>query len=189
MDKNKPKTEIILIGAISKNDAVGQTNGHKGMPWPNMKTDQKFFKDITMGEDDVGHPMVMGRNTFLSFGNKPLPGRHHIVLSHNTNCTIGDQVTWLPSVEEIIAHSEANKTGKLFVLGGPKTWNGFYFNADTILMTYFNKSYFEADVFYSKFSRESLSMASSPWKIESEVKKIDEVNRTELSFVTWKRRW
>ena len=42
--------------------------------------DMKRFKELTMG-----HPVIMGRKTWNSIGNKPLKGRNNIILSKTLN--------------------------------------------------------------------------------------------------------
>ena len=58
--------------------AIGEGNrviGDKGkLPW-NIPEDLKRFRTLT-----TGHPIIMGKNTFLSIG-KALPNRTNIVLS------------------------------------------------------------------------------------------------------------
>jgi dihydrofolate reductase len=59
-----------LDGTIAKDDDV---------PWK-ISADLKRFKALTMGPDNMGLPMVMGRKTFDSLPGL-LPGRRHIVLT------------------------------------------------------------------------------------------------------------
>ena len=65
---------ITLIAAVSENGVIGRD---LDMPWK-LSTDLKRFKSLTMGK-----PMIMGRKTFLSVGERPLPGRPHIIISRN----------------------------------------------------------------------------------------------------------
>lgn len=60
------------IVAVSKNGVIGSNNS---IPW-HYAEDLVFFKKITMGST-----IIMGYNTWLSIGQKPLPGRKNIVLS------------------------------------------------------------------------------------------------------------
>ena len=64
---------LSLIAAIGKNNELGKDNQ---LLW-HLKEDMKFFREQTTGKT-----IVMGRNTFNSF-KKPLPNRHHIVLSRS----------------------------------------------------------------------------------------------------------
>ena len=44
------------IAAMSKNRCVGK---NKGLPWPSIKEDFKWFKEFTMGKT-----LILGKNTF-----------------------------------------------------------------------------------------------------------------------------
>lgn len=70
---NRP--HIVLILARADNGVIGQ-NGR--LPW-HLPADLRHFKALTQGT-----PMVMGRKTFDSLPGL-LPGRRHIVLTHDTN--------------------------------------------------------------------------------------------------------
>lgn len=64
---------IGIIAAVSQNGVIG-TNDNK-IPW-NYSEDFKFFKQMTLNST-----VIMGRKTFESMGNKPLPKRRNIVIS------------------------------------------------------------------------------------------------------------
>ena len=63
---------ISIIAAVSTNGIIGKNNE---LPWV-VPEDLKHFKEKTMG-----HPIIMGWNTWQSIGEKPLPGRLNIILS------------------------------------------------------------------------------------------------------------
>ncbi|RPH38399.1 MAG: dihydrofolate reductase [Desulfobulbaceae bacterium] len=63
--------DIVLIAAMSANRVIGKDGR---TPW-HIPEELAFFKTTTMG-----HPLIMGRNTFESL-LFPLPGRRNIVLS------------------------------------------------------------------------------------------------------------
>jgi dihydrofolate reductase len=63
---------ISLVVAASENNVIGKDNQ---LLW-HLPKDMKFFKNVTWGM-----PVVMGRKTFASIGNKPLPGRKNIVIT------------------------------------------------------------------------------------------------------------
>src|SRR3546814_15256915 len=62
---------IQLVVAYSANRVIGRDNT---LPW-RLPSDLAHFKRTTLG-----HPIVMGRNTWESLG-RPLPGRPHLVVS------------------------------------------------------------------------------------------------------------
>lgn len=70
--------EIFLIYARAANGVIGRDGA---LPW-HISADLKRFKALTMGQDGLGRPMIMGRKTFESFP-RPLPGRRHIVLTRD----------------------------------------------------------------------------------------------------------
>ena len=53
-----------------------------------IKDDMKHFRRLTKG-----HIVLMGRNTFESLPNGPLPNRIHIVLTRNANTDTGSNTT------------------------------------------------------------------------------------------------
>ncbi len=70
-----------LIVAVNPDSIIGVTDsaGNQRIPWKN-KEDMRHFRETTMG-----HILIMGRKTFESLPNGPLPGRIHIVLSRTPN--------------------------------------------------------------------------------------------------------
>jgi dihydrofolate reductase len=70
--------DIFLIYARAANGTIGRDGT---LPW-HIPADLKRFKALTMGQDGLGRPMIMGRKTFESFP-RPLPGRQHIVLTRD----------------------------------------------------------------------------------------------------------
>jgi dihydrofolate reductase len=139
---NKPK--ISLIAAISeKQGALGFKNQ---LLWK-IEGDLPRFKALTSG-----HPIIMGRNTYLSIG-KPLPQRKNIVISHTGK-------EGLPSENEIIvvstleeAFEEARKTEseEIFVVGGGMVYTSAIKFADRLYLTIvYNEP--EADTFFPDYS-------------------------------------
>ena len=64
---------LVLVAAVAENGVIGRAGG---LPW-RLKTDMRRFRALT-----AGHPVVMGRKTFLSLG-KPLKGRTNIVVTRD----------------------------------------------------------------------------------------------------------
>ena len=84
-DKEQPRTrnrqachhmvkqqEISLIACIAKNGAIGF---HNHLLYP-IRQDMQRFKTLT-----TGHTVIMGRMTYLSLPNGPLPNRRNIIVS------------------------------------------------------------------------------------------------------------
>jgi dihydrofolate reductase len=64
---------LVLVAAVAENGVIGRAGG---LPW-RLKTDMRRFRALT-----GGHPVVMGRRTYLSLG-KPLKGRTNIVVTRD----------------------------------------------------------------------------------------------------------
>lgn len=84
-DKEQPRTrnrqachhmvkqqEISLIACIAQNGAIGF---HNHLLYP-IRQDMQRFKTLT-----TGHTVIMGRMTYLSLPNGPLPNRRNIIVS------------------------------------------------------------------------------------------------------------
>src|SRR5574343_1450638 len=70
--------ELILIAAVARNGVIGKDNT---LIW-NIPEDMAHFKALTSGQT-----VVMGRKTWESLPPRfrPLPGRHNIVISRQTD--------------------------------------------------------------------------------------------------------
>ncbi|WP_284125390.1 dihydrofolate reductase, partial [Klebsiella pneumoniae] len=82
---------IAMIAAMAHDRVIGKDNQ---MPW-HLPEDLRHFKQMTLGK-----PVVMGRKTFESIG-RPLPGRHNIVISRQSDYA-PEGVTRVSSFEEAV---------------------------------------------------------------------------------------
>ncbi len=69
---------LAVIVAMNKDRIIGI---NQDIPWK-CSRDMRRFRRLT-----VGHTLIMGRKTFESLPNGPLPGRRNIVLTRNKNYT------------------------------------------------------------------------------------------------------
>ena len=69
--------DIIIVAAMDKKRCIGQTNGHKGLPW-HLPGDMAHFREKTRGK-----PIIFGRKTFEAFGAHPLPKRPNIIVTRD----------------------------------------------------------------------------------------------------------
>jgi dihydrofolate reductase len=103
--------DIVFIVAVADNGVIG-TDGR--LPW-RLKSDLRHFRAITMG-----HPVVMGRKTFLSIG-KPLPGRTNIVVTRDPAFSVAGAITapTLPAALDV-ARGDALRRGvdAIMIIGG-----------------------------------------------------------------------
>ena len=158
-------TVISIIVAIDKNGLIG-TENH--LPW-NIKEDLQYFRDITLG-----HPVVMGKKTWLSLG-KPLEGRINIILTHDKSFQIPGCIT-VNSIEQILADFHDQE---VFVIGGAETFRQFLPLAHMIYLTRIDHI-FEGDTYFPVIDW-------SEWEIVFFEQKSTESGYN-ISFEHWKRK-
>ena len=96
------------------------------LPWK-LPADMKWFRQHTLGK-----PIVMGRKTFESFGAKPLPERHNIVISRNPDYP-APGASVVGSIEEAIA--VAGEVPELMIIGGASFYAQMLPQADRLYLT------------------------------------------------------
>jgi dihydrofolate reductase len=104
------RLSLVLVAAVAENGVIGRAGG---LPW-RLKTDLKRFRALT-----AGHPVVMGRKTYLSFG-KPLKYRTNIVITRDPEFAAAGVVV-APSLEAAmeVAEGDALRRGAAaIVIGG-----------------------------------------------------------------------
>lgn len=160
---------ISIIAAIGQNNELGKDND---LLW-HISEDLKRFKRLTSG-----HMVIMGRKTFNSIHNKPLPNRRNIVIT-------SDKEMNFPNIE--IAHSFEKaidftaKEKEVFILGGAKIYEQFLPHTQKMYLTRVHKTY-HADTFFPEFD-------TSDW---IEIERIDitddEKAGVDYSFFTLERK-
>lgn len=134
---------VTIIVAVSENGVIGRD---LDMPWK-LSTDLKRFKTMTMGK-----PLIMGRKTFLSVGERPLPGRPHIIVSRNADYR-PQGVDVASSLEEALklARSKAAELGvdEVFVAGGGEIYRQAMSFADQLSVTHVAVK-LDGDTFFRK---------------------------------------
>lgn len=131
-----------IIAAIGKNRELGK----KGGLVFNIPGDLKFFKQTTMG-----HPVIMGRTTFLSLP-RLLPGRKHYVLSPDEEPTFPEEVTVLHDLNQFIKDHQ-NDSQEYFIIGGGSIYQQFLPHCDKIYLTEVDGEDAEADVYFPDFDK------------------------------------
>ena len=103
--------EIVFVVAAADNGVIGRDGG---LPW-RLRSDLRHFRALTLG-----HPVLMGRKTYLSIG-KPLPGRTNIVVTRDKTVSLPGVVTTsaLPAALAV-ARGDALRRGvdAIMVIGG-----------------------------------------------------------------------
>ena len=98
--------------------------GHKGaLPW-NLKGDLRRFARLTKGEGN--NAVIMGRKTWDSLPNKPLPGRHNIVLSQTLGlCDMEGSVSVVPDISTAISLCKREAYDEAWIMGGSEIYEAF----------------------------------------------------------------
>ena len=131
-----------IIVAIAKNFAIGKDNDLLY----HMPNDMRHFKETTMG-----HPVIMGRNTFYSFPRRPLPGRRNIVLA------LPDEVPsdlegaeWVNSLDAAL--SLCNPDEEVFFIGGAYVYRQTLPLADKLYLTIVDDAPADADAWFPEIN-------------------------------------
>ncbi|MDR2010105.1 MAG: dihydrofolate reductase [Bacteroidales bacterium] len=149
---------ISIIVAIAENNAIGKNND---LLW-HISGDLKRFKEIT-----TGHPVIMGRNTYLSLPKRPLPNRKNIVITSTPEdykkLFQGAEV--VGNIEEAIAI--ADKTGENFIIGGGMIYKEFLPVANKLYLTIVHRNY-DADVFFPEINYDEWEITDKEEHLEHE---------------------
>lgn len=152
--------KIILIACIDENNGLGFRN----QLLYKIKEDMEFFKSIT-----INSTILMGKKTFESIGNSPLPKRTNIVLSTDiefhfkckdynyNNLAVYDTIS--------DAIELARMLGKdLYIIGGQKIYEHFINIADELKFCKVYANDKEADTFFPEID-------SFIWDLKEETSK------------------
>lgn len=130
--------DLCLIACISQDYGIGITGD---LIW-HIPEDMRFFRETTQG-----NTVVMGRKTYESIGNKPLPKRENVVLSRQ-------DVTGAKA-----CHNEAelrqylqNIHSRIFIIGGSSLYQMFINDAKKIYLTEVDAVQ-PADTFFPEFNK------------------------------------
>lgn len=111
-----------LIVAICKKNGIGCCGK---MPWK-IKEDLAMFSRLTRG--DGNNAIIMGRKTWNSLNDSPLPGRMNIVLSRtlndDNNSTLKNTL-FFNTFESIINHCTNEKYDEVWIIGGETIYKYF----------------------------------------------------------------
>jgi len=162
------RSNISVIVAIAENYAIGKDNK---LLW-HLSDDLKRFKKFTSG-----HSVIMGRNTFLSLPNGPLPNRNNLVITDNKE-EVFENCLMSYSIEEAL--EIAGTDDECFVMGGGMVYRQMLPIAGKLYLTTVHHS-FEADTFFPEID-------FSQWKeIDSEFVDAGEKNEYPSTFKLFKR--
>ncbi len=145
----KPMNKTLsIIVAVAEDYGIGYQN----KLLTHISADLKRFKEITRG-----HTVVMGRNTWFSLPNRPLPGRQNIVITNNPDEVFDGAVT-VYSINEAI--SKCTEGEESFIMGGAMVYRQFFPLADKLYITRMHKT-FTADTFFPEITPEEWEQTSN----------------------------
>ena len=128
---------ITLVVAASDNNVIGKDNQ---LLW-HLPKDMRFFKNTTWGL-----PILMGRKTFESLGNKVLPGRLNLILSNQKNIKTNG-ATLVHSLQDAVNLAAQQDYKQLMVIGGGQIYELALPLAHTIMLTRVHTT-IEGDAFF-----------------------------------------
>lgn len=163
---------VSIIVAIAKRRAIGAGGG---IPF-HISPDLRRFREITMGK-----PVVMGRKTFESLPNGPLPGRRNIVVTRRTDyCPEGAETA--PSLDAALRMAAEGSPEEIMVIGGGQIYEQAMPLADRLYITEVAAHYPEADTFFPwiDFDKWTVEEASEPH--------TDERTGLPYRFITFRRK-
>lgn len=158
-----------LIVAVDENWGIGKDNNLL----VHIPEDLKYFKEKTLGK-----VVVMGRNTFESLPNGPLPQRKNIILTKDINYKADCEIC--NSIEELFGILKEYDSDDIFIIGGAKVYEEMINFCDTLFITKIFKS-FKADRFFRNLDKES--NIDINWK--SDVKEYNEIR---YQFIEYRRK-
>lgn len=160
-----------IIAAKSANNVIGKDND---LVW-HMPADLRFFKNKTIGKF-----VIMGRKTFASIGNKPLPGRPTIIVTRNPAFKAGS--SWVVnSIDKAFAVAEAEGQDEVFILGGAQIYEKTIGLADEMFITEI-KATFDGDAFFPEIDM-------NYWEeVARDEHEADEKNKHPYAFVEYRRK-
>ena len=133
--------KISMIAAIgTRTRALGRNND---LLW-RLSDDLKRFKKITLG-----HPIIMGSNTFESIG-RPLPNRKNIVLSHDPTYK-AEGVFVVHSIEDALCLASKEPTDEIFIIGGGQIFKAMLAQTDKLYLTLVDDDT-DGDVYFPPYS-------------------------------------
>ncbi|HGB2019096.1 TPA: dihydrofolate reductase [Salmonella enterica subsp. enterica serovar Wangata] len=143
---------VSLIAAAGLNNEIGKDNK---LPW-HIPDDLKNFKALTSGK-----VIVMGRKTWESLGCKPLPNRHHVILTRkqggvpdidgvlNLKGDMGSVIEFLK--KEVV---EKDYPKEIFIIGGAEIYQQAMHYADKIYLSRVEVNVEGADAFFPEIDRD-----------------------------------
>lgn len=158
-----------LIAAITRDRALGKG----GDMIFHISEDLRRFKKLT-----TGHPLVMGRRTFESFPNGPLPGRRNLVVTRDESYS-REGIEIFSSLTDALAACDDVEP---MVIGGGQIYAQAMPLADRLLITEIDTEAPDADTFFPEISQDE-------WEItETSEPMTDPASGVSFRYLTYTRK-
>ena len=129
-------SKISIIAAVADNYAIGKSNN---LPWY-LPADLSHFKKLT-----TGHVIVMGKRTFASLPNGPLPNRKNVVLTSVMSEGVNEGYFEADSLEDALFLCEHEE--QIFIIGGATVYRQSIDKVDYMYITWIHQD-FAADTYF-----------------------------------------
>ncbi|WP_281331116.1 dihydrofolate reductase [Polyangium sp. 6x1] len=120
---------VAIIAAVADNGVIGIENR---LPW-RLPGDLAHFKATTMGK-----PILMGRKTWESIGEKPLPGRKNLVVTRREDYRANGAVVchgWEEAIGRARLFAAEGGASEVVVIGGEALFAEALEVADRLYLT------------------------------------------------------
>ncbi len=165
-----PQPTVAIIAAVGRDGELGKDNR---LPW-HLPDDLKHFKALTLG-----HPVIMGKNTWLSLG-RPLPQRRNLVVSRTLDASALPQgVACYPTLDAALAACAQEQIA--FVIGGAQLYAAALPRAELLFLTEVDANV-PADAFFPSWPQEEFIEVARQWH------PADERHAYPFALVTYRRR-
>lgn len=142
--------QLTLIAAIDEGRTLGADND---LIW-NLPDDMRHFVRTTKG-----HAVIMGRKTFESIDSKPLPKRHNVVITRQSDFSAPEGVSVVNSLEEAIELVRSDD--RPFIVGGAQIYALAMPLAQQMEITHIHHRFEGGDAHFPEIS-------SKEWKVVAE---------------------
>lgn len=142
----------VPINHIVATDLNGCIGKDEQMPW-HISADLKRFRELT-----TGGVVIMGRKTFDSLGNKPLPNRINIILTREWFDTkksfesLNDGYMFSESIDDALTMATSlvidGAANKVWIIGGAEIYAQTLQYVDAIYKTIVHTHVEDGDAFY-----------------------------------------
>lgn len=161
---------ISAIVAVDENFGIGFNDNLL----EHIPEDLKHFKQLTTNKT-----IIMGRKTWESLPNKPLPDRLNIVITSKER-SLGEMTVFIPFEEAYLRATHTTSEDEWFIIGGGSIYKEFLPICDKVYLTKIMVSHENVDTYFPNIE------LMDNWKCveQSEIKQYNDIS---YQFKTYSR--